>query len=133
MRGWNSKSPKTKNYVYVEMYDCYENIKMKFWSTFSTLKPWRWKFLTTFLTMFCKFCKLMLYRLGDAKQYHYSWLNRLISYRFIMHKMYIRKTSLEQDLIKDKSDPRREHNQRESKRPRSPGVKGWTRPESLST
>ena len=26
--------------VYVGIYDCYENIKMKLWSTISILKPW---------------------------------------------------------------------------------------------
>ena len=57
---WNSTSLKTKNLcnklckihyththtkktffmVYVETYDCYENIKIKLWSTVSILKPW---------------------------------------------------------------------------------------------
>ena len=56
MRGWNSKSPKTKSYVtnyarytmlkksflmvYNGMYDCYENIKTKLWLTITILKPW---------------------------------------------------------------------------------------------
>ena len=26
---------------HVETYDCYENIKIKFWSTISMLKPWQ--------------------------------------------------------------------------------------------
>ena len=56
MCSWNSKSLKTKNYVtnyarytmlnkkflivYVGMYDCYKNIKIKLWSAISILKPW---------------------------------------------------------------------------------------------
>ena len=54
--GWNSKSMKTKKLhkklcqihyakksftmVYVGKYECYENIKIKLWSTISILKPW---------------------------------------------------------------------------------------------
>ena len=52
--GWNNKSTKTKNHetyqihyakksfftVFVGMYECYENIKIKLRSTISILKPW---------------------------------------------------------------------------------------------
>ena len=53
---WNSKSMKTENYIInyaryttlkksflmvcLGMYDCYENIKIKLWSTIVILKPW---------------------------------------------------------------------------------------------
>ena len=89
MCGWNSKSPKTKNFVtnytrytmlkksflmvYVGTCHCCENSKTKLWSTISGLKRWHYTFLTTkrkwlqSLTMFCKFCKLLFYLLRDTK------------------------------------------------------------------
>ena len=39
--GWNRSLWKLNGYlmVYIRMYGCYENIKIKFWSTISILKP----------------------------------------------------------------------------------------------
>ena len=38
--------------------------------------------------------------------YYFCWLNRLISYCFVMSRMYIRKTRLD----KDRYDPTSKHN-----------------------
>ena len=46
--------------------------------------------------------------------YYFSWLNRLVSCCFIMSRMYIRKTSREQDKIKDRHDLRSKHNLQKS-------------------
>ena len=91
MCGWNDMFLKTKTYaanyarytmlkksfltVYIGMFDCYKNIKIKLSSTASIFKPWCQKLLTTkrkwlqSLTKFCKFCKLTLYQQRNAKQY----------------------------------------------------------------
>ena len=47
--------------------------------------------------------------------YYFSWLNRLVSCCLIMSRMYIRKTSREQDKIKDRHDLRSKHNLQKSK------------------
>ena len=46
--------------------------------------------------------------------YYFSRLNRLVSFRFVMSRMSIRKISWEQDQIRD-THPRSKHNQRKIK------------------
>ena len=94
--------------VYVGTYDCYENIKIKFWSTISILKPGNFR-------------NFYLQKENDCKVAHccywgyqiilLSWLNRLVSCCVIMARIYVRKTSSEQNYIKDRHDPRSKHNQ----------------------
>ena len=73
--------------------------------------------------MFCKLYKLLFYLLRDTKYLFFlaEQINLIPLYYAIM---YIRKTSWEQDQIKDKYDPKSEHYQRERKRQRSYGVWG---------
>ena len=78
--------------------DCYENIKIKLWSSISILKPWHRNFSLQkendckFQLRFVKCCTLVV-----TEGYHIllSPLNRLVTCHFIMYRMYIIRTSWE--------------------------------------
>ena len=86
--------------VYVGTCDCYDNIKIKLWSTISILKPWQVDIfgykkkmivkLTTFCIMLHPCCYWYI-------TFHIllSPLNRLVTCHFIMPRMYIIRTSWE--------------------------------------
>ena len=84
--------------VYVGTYGCYENIKTKLSSTISILKENDFKVYLSFVN-----CFALIVLSTEVYQiiYCFSQVKRLILCRFIMSRKYIRKTSWEQDYIKE--------------------------------
>ena len=81
----------------------YENIKIKLWSTNSILKPWHFSLQKE------NACKVQIrfvkcYTLAVTEGYHIllSPLNRLVTYHFIMSRIYIIRTSWEHNQRKRK-------------------------------
>ena len=92
-------------------YDCYENIKIKLWSTISILKPWhinifRYKNkMIVSSTMFCKMLHPCCYW-GIPCNILLSPLNRLVTCHLFMSRMYIIRTSSEHNQWKRKCSKR---------------------------